>query len=443
MFALSQRLFTHDEHLAELITKSGINLTFRFAGMLLGFLFVWLVIRWFGTSVYGKWALAFSILSIVSGLVSFGIGTSIVFLVANSRAANQPRRLRDAYLKSLTLLGVSGILCGVGLFAFSDFLAYTVFKKPGLEVLLRIAAFGVLPINIVMLNGGALRGLRQISAHSFVERTGTPLFAIALLILGSAAFDFGNFFALAYVGSLWLLAGVSYVLWAWLSGFSKLPKSSERFTYRQLFDVSMPMYVVSSVNMVRGWSAIIILGLFWRDVDLAAFALVMRIATLTAMPLLAINSTAAPKFAEFHTRGDISGLRRFARQTTRNIFWLSFPILFVLLFFGKTVLGVFDGALTFGAVALVILALGHFFNAISGSTGLLLIMTGRQHLQRNIAVLTTVLSVILNCILIPPYGLEGAAIATSLSIVVNNAAGLYKIKMEFAFVPIYFPRLYK
>ena len=62
---------------------------------------------------------------------------------------------------------------------------------------------------------------------------------------------------------------------------------------------------------------------------------------LSYMGLMAVNSIAAPKFSEIHSSGDIDALKRIVQQSTKTIFWVSAPVLFVLIFFPSSILSMF------------------------------------------------------------------------------------------------------
>jgi O-antigen/teichoic acid export membrane protein len=73
-----------------------------------------------------------------------------------------------------------------------------------------------------------------------------------------------------------------------------------------------------------------------------------------------------------------------------------------------------------GYVALVILAAGQLFNVAIGPVGWLLVMTGHQGYAALVLAASTGLNVILNFLFIPKWGLEGAAVATTISTVLGN-----------------------
>jgi len=104
-------------------------------------------------------------------------------------------------------------------------------------------------------------------------------------------------------------------------------------------------------------------------------------------------------------------------------------------------LGIFGDEFIAGSVVLIILLIGRFINSFSGSTGLILQMTGHQKVYRDIVAVALILNIVLNLILTPLYGYVGTAVATVISIAVWNIwAAVYikrKLHIESYFNPIF------
>lgn len=96
-------------------------------------------------------------------------------------------------------------------------------------------------------------------------------------------------------------------------------------------------------------------------------------------------------------------------------------------------MGLFGNEFLVGEVALIILSFGQFINAATGPVGNLLMMTGKQDVNRNIVIATTVITVILNAVLIPIYGIIGAAIVNVIGTILFNVIPYFLVKRYFGF----------
>ncbi len=86
--------------------------------------------------------------------------------------------------------------------------------------------------------------------------------------------------------------------------------------------------------------------------------------------------------------------------------------------FSQPILSLFGSDFTEASWSLKILVTGQMINALCGSVAILMIMTGHQKKSLPVVVCSALINVVLNAILIPSFGIAGAAIATSFTMIV-------------------------
>jgi O-antigen/teichoic acid export membrane protein len=106
---------------------------------------------------------------------------------------------------------------------------------------------------------------------------------------------------------------------------------------------------------------------------------------------------------------------------------LTLPIAFVFIVFPQHVLGVFGAEFNVGAGALIILVLGQFIGVATGGVISVLVMTGNEKTARNVTTLGAASNFVLNVVLVPAYGMYGAAVGTALSTAIMNVMALYAV----------------
>lgn len=151
--------------------------------------------------------------------------------------------------------------------------------------------------------------------------------------------------------------------------------------------------------------------------------------------MIAVETIAAPLIAELYSTGKQEQLQRIVTLSTRLASLFSIIAALLLVVFGDTVLGIYGDQFVQGYNALLILIAGQIINAFSGSSGLVLVMTGHQKSAARIAGVSTLANILLNLALIPRYGITGAAIATSASIALWNLWMLYDVKRRLGINP--------
>jgi O-antigen/teichoic acid export membrane protein len=101
------------------------------------------------------------------------------------------------------------------------------------------------------------------------------------------------------------------------------------------------------------------------------------------------------------------------------------PILILIIIFSSNILRFFGDDFTIGSNVLIILAIGQFFNVVTGSVGNLLMMSGHEREMRNIVALCAIVNLILNFILIPYWNIIGAAISCSFTLSIQNIIAVW------------------
>jgi len=142
---------------------------------------------------------------------------------------------------------------------------------------------------------------------------------------------------------------------------------------------------------------------------------------------MAVNSIAAPKFAELHASDPRDDLPRVVQGSTQLIFWASFPVTLIVLLLAGPAVAIFGSEFHDAALVLRILLIGQFINCISGSVGWLLQMTGYERPFQHIMLVSVLVTVVLDVALIPTYGAVGAAIGNAVGSICANLWCVYYI----------------
>ena len=135
---------------------------------------------------------------------------------------------------------------------------------------------------------------------------------------------------------------------------------------------------------------------------------------------MAISTVAAPLFAAAHARGGREALQRAATKAAHLGFWPSLAVAAGLLVFGEPLLRLFGAPFVAVRLPLAVLVGGQLVNAAAGPVGYLLAMTGHQDDNARVFAVSALLNLGLNALLIPAFGLIGAASATALTMAVWN-----------------------
>ncbi|GAB5563385.1 MAG: hypothetical protein Wins2KO_04480 [Winogradskyella sp.] len=184
---------------------------------------------------------------------------------------------------------------------------------------------------------------------------------------------------------------------------------------------------------ISEWTDIFMLGTMVTKEEVGIYNAAYKLATIALIVINALNTVVAPKISELYGKGDILGIKDYALKATKLITLLTLPIVLVLILFNKQLLGLFGTEFTEGSMVLIIVAVGLFFNAMSGCVGQIMNMTKHQKELKNFTVITVLVNITLNYILILKLGIIGAAIASFVSNIILNVLCIIFIKRNFGF----------
>lgn len=394
--------------------------------LLVVYAFYLILTREFGEAITGEFALFFTLLSIGSVFTKLGLDTSIIKQIS-SRINNKVAEIRSVYTAILSIVLIVSLALGVITYFLEDVLSNLFLASPS-------DLFVVLPIGIVLfsllsINSEGLRGLQKLSLYSLFQNF--SLFGLALIIMLFSRYSI----FISFLLSLFVLTGLSFIL-----VIKSLPKGEKhKVSKSYLLKESFPMFLSNSAFFIMTWADVLMLSYFLSEDQTGIYNNASKVANLNIVFLFAINAIAAPKLAEFNSNQDVNSIKDFTKTTSKYSILLALPILVVILFFSKELLGFFGEKTAEGYIVLIVLACGQFFNAACGSVVNVLNMTGYEKNARNVIVFTTIINLVLNYLLIPEYGILGAAISTSISVFIWNFWSVVIIYRKFNFVSITLP----
>jgi len=186
--------------------------------------------------------------------------------------------------------------------------------------------------------------------------------------------------------------------------------------------------------------SLFLLEFYVQTRDVGIYSVAFRLSQLISIVLIVVNTIAAPKFAELFWAKKTDELQKVIHQSAKMMFWASLGLSIALIVCSKWVLGIFGEEFAEGQIALIVLIGGQLINAITGSVGLFLNMSGNQKILRNTAVISLVIQIIIALVLIPKMDILGAAIAATVGGAVwNLMCILYvsrKLKLRTYYLPL-------
>lgn len=203
----------------------------------------------------------------------------------------------------------------------------------------------------------------------------------------------------------------------------------EAFDASGFWRFSLPRGLAGIFEVTLGWFDILLVGAFLPPGQVAVYAAVSRTVAIALVALRASGTAIAPQLSELLATGRRAEAETLYQVATRWLIALSWPIYLTLAVFAPLVLLAFGPSFGEGATALVILSSAMLVNMATGNVNAVLLMAGKSSWNLANASAALILNVALNLVLIPAIGIEGAAIAWSVSILVQNVAGVLQLRI--------------
>jgi O-antigen/teichoic acid export membrane protein len=412
-------------------STSGINFLFRIFGLGTSFLIVLLISRLFGVEDYGSYSLTFTIAQATAMVFGLGIPNALILLIGN-RNFNEIEA-KKLLFKGLKITLVFSIIPAILLYFSASFIAIHLFGNCKLDNFFKIVAYTI-PFFI----------LHELFLYYFISVKKFILYNIFMFILPNVFLtlflflfyflgktDFFTF--LAFALSIILIVFVEFIV----VYESKIHKTPHVISTKALINTASPMLFSGLLLYLLNWTDVIMLGIMTNEKQVGIYNIAYKIGSVGFLVIVSVSTIITPRIAELYGNANLLELKKLVHSSTRLISILTIPLVLVLIIGSEFVLSFFGKDVISGSSTLIIVAIGVLFSAIAGNVDQILNMTNNQVILRNITIFSFFINVTLNFLLIPIYGINGAAIASLISNVVINSLCVYYIKRKLGFYTLF------
>jgi O-antigen/teichoic acid export membrane protein len=439
--AAQSRLESHGD-LSALARGWLLNLFGVLSSGLFGFIFGVVVARGLGASGAGVFFSAVALFTIASAGAQFGASTGLIRSIARFRALRQSDVIAPTLTAALLPIAATGIVLGVALFVLAGDFAELVLDGAAAATAERyLQVFApFLPLAVVSTALlGATRGFGTMIPFVAIEQLGKAIFRPALALgvlaagLGSVAFAF----AWAVPQALGFGAAAGALILLIRRG------QTSRSAFRPTAETAAEFWRFAAP---RGVAGIFQITLFWLDTILVAALASPHDAGIYKAAISYITQGTFANQAIVFVIGPLLSallaqeLHDRARSVYQTATWwlsaLAWPVYLTLAIFAPLCMSVFGPEFVSGGTTLVILAVPMLLAMAAGPVNVVLLMAGKSVWNLLNVALALVTNVVLNVLLIPPFGITGAAVAWAATIVVWNVAALLEVRFFLNLQPL-------
>ncbi|GAB5400732.1 MAG: oligosaccharide flippase family protein [Aureisphaera sp.] len=399
-------------------------LLLRVLGVVLFFLVTTLITQNFPASLVGEYDFSRSLLLVLGTLAIFGMQSSVIYYSGFLASLGRLSYIKRVYVQMIVIVFALSVLILLGsqLFRIEAISKFTGFDLSSnvAKTILAVFFYGV-----TMLNIDTFRGMDKIYVSEVFRNVLRYIFffgAVWYLFKMGESGHLVDAFLLNFV----LLALLSSIVILWHFTRLRFEESGKTISinYKDILKRSAPMAVSAASFLLMQSLDVLMLTYFTDFETVAYYSVAVKLTLLISIVLSSVNAVIAPKIAELFASSSMEKLKNTIKKGTQLIFVLTAPVIILLGIFSTHVLGFFGEGYAVAKMALIILLVGQIVNTFCGSIGVYLNMTGKQKKFQIILISALVINIVLNYILIPLYGMVGAAIATSASMILWNAVAV-------------------
>jgi O-antigen/teichoic acid export membrane protein len=416
---------------AQLVRGSAVMIVGRGAGLVAGLVVSVMLARLLGPAGYGVYALAQSIVALLTVPAELGLPTLAIREVA---VATQQRNFGVLHgMVRWSQRVVLVLSAAIGLLALLATQLWRSSFTADFPLTMTLAIVFLVVSSYSGLLQGFLQGVKQFALGLLPDLLFVPTsFA---LCLGIAWLGFRVSLTPPLAMALYTSCSVLSMLVVLGAVRLKLPRETwctpPVTRPRTWISETLPLCTTSALTLVNSQLIVVLIGALATTRDVGLYRVAASGAGMAIIVGATLGGVVGPYIATLHERGDVA---RLAKLATWSAWAGALPAAALLVLYavaGDRVLALVYSAQYAPALpALLMLTVGQTVNAATGVVHVLLNMTGHGRDTLRGVALGAATGLILGVALIPAFGLNGAAIASTLGIIAENLYLVLRVRLR-------------
>jgi stage V sporulation protein B len=385
------------------------NVTVRF----IGYVYRILMGRMLSPYEFGLLNLALPLQYMAVILASSGIAPSIAKFVSQYRAAGElEKRDRTVYSSLVYFTGI-GAVFGLFFYLSAAPIGLYVFHEPRVVDLIKISSLA-LPLGFAAASlTGAFQGFKKFDFMAITlvfQQLLRILLAVFLVFLGYEAFG-------AILGSTLGFLATMPLAFILLKRLNLGPFSHNIGEFKGVLLFSIPVSATSLAAFILAYVDILLIGYYLTPTDVGVYSAASPTSRLLLAFFSALYATLLPSISELKAKGDIGGIKSQVRKAYGLSILAVLPTTLLAIYFSESIIALLFPGEGYSAAAepFKILVIGTAFLGIFTLNAGIHQGLGTPKTPMKILTMAAILDILLNIVLIPLYGIQGAAMASTMS----------------------------
>ncbi len=348
----------------------------------------------------------------------------------------QLNKLKGGLLFGARTVAVLGIVIAVSTYLLAPWIASHIFSKEGLVPIIRIFALTLPFFSVLQYAIGIFRGIKNMSHIVYCNYI--LLWGIRIAVL-CVIIWFGistRYIVLSYLLSAIAVVAVAFVLIRKTPLYAQLKDLSPAAMGRELTSFCLPLTFSDITAIFRKRFDVLLVGYFLSTQEVGTYGAAFAIAILLKFLPTALNRILMPVASGLCAENNITDLTIIYKKVAKFAIAINLPLFLTLFVHPELFLQMlFGDKFPSAALPLRILAIGFFFNALTGSFGEILQSFGHTRAVMWISVTGTCSNLPMMIFLVPRFGVVGAASSMTISLVLMATMGLLILRQMKGITP--------
>ena len=425
-----------------IVTGSGVILAGTFLGLLFDILIKRVLTSYLSPADFGTYSLALTVISITGAVATLGLNEGVPRYIAFFRGSNEEQKIHELIISAIMMGLIAGVLAMLISPVLFEHLAGKGFDIQGnILSVIRILIFAI-PFTILLnLTVAIYRGFDRTSVNMYFYNIIRP---VSLLVFASTAVFLGvslRGVVLSDLLSMIFTFGIMSVYFVKKPPFKPEWKLKFSEPTKQLIRYSFPLLISATLINLMTWTDTIILGYFKSTAVVGIYSAVYPLVGFLTMIINSIGFVYIPVISKLWGENKTQLIGPIYQIMTKWCFMLTFPVFALMFVYPEFLLTKIYGAeYASGALVLRILSLGFVTNSYLGFRYHTIIASGDSDFLMKCSVASAGTNALLNFVLVPQFGMVGAATASAISfasIEVLMALRLWNKQNMHPFTPMY------
>ena len=379
--------------------------------------------NYLGPDDFGIFTLGLTIIGLLGIFSTFSLPVGVTRNISFHYHKRNVEQIRGIILSALTLTFIFSIFTTIITILISQYIS-NFYNQQKLNEILLLLAISIPFTAILTILGSIFQGFEQTKENAVFKNL-VPNILRILSYLTVIYLSYGLIgITLAYTLAI-IIPALAFCVFF----ITKIPKIIHwtwkgTKEYGLLLKFSTPLFIANYIWNISSQIILLLIGYYYSPNEIGIFTTAILFPSIFVFIIESTNFLYLPIFSTLFSKNQFYEMNRTFQIITKWLILLGIPLVTLFIIYPNQLINsIFETSYSSGANVLIIMTLGSFFSLIQSTSQGSLIAMGKTRLCMYFSSIATLLGIILGILLIPLYGINGAAIA--LTIQYFTAMSLY------------------